>query len=130
MRKHYILDTNILIENPKSIEILRNGLENFIYIPYAVINELDSLKTKKPYIIKEITKELLLHKDHIEIIYGDFDEEHDDLILAQICKFILEHSELSPIIFVTNEKLLSFKAQKANIQTEEFKQSLIIESLL
>ncbi len=43
-KKNFVLDTNVLIENPKCITALRNGLENNVYIPYTVLTELDKLK--------------------------------------------------------------------------------------
>jgi len=33
IRKNYVVDTNVLIENPNSILSLRNGNDNNIYIP-------------------------------------------------------------------------------------------------
>ena len=42
--KNFVLDTNVLIENPKCIQALRNGQDNNIHIPYTVLTELDKLK--------------------------------------------------------------------------------------
>lgn len=42
--KHFVLDTNVLIENPKCIFTLRNGKDNQVYVPYTVLTELDKLK--------------------------------------------------------------------------------------
>ena len=50
MKKDYILDTNILVEDEKCIENLKNGVENKIYIPNTAIEELDRLKDKKPHL--------------------------------------------------------------------------------
>jgi len=43
-KKNYVLDTNVLIENPLSVVKLRNGVENAIHIPYHVLMELENLK--------------------------------------------------------------------------------------
>jgi PhoH-like ATPase len=43
-KKNYVLDTNVLIENPQSLLTLRNGNENNIFIPYHVLMELEGLK--------------------------------------------------------------------------------------
>jgi len=59
MLKNYHLDTNVLLENPSSIEILRNGNENQINIPITVVNELDHLlknNQKRPLVLKAIEK--------------------------------------------------------------------------
>ena len=42
--KNFVLDTNVLIENPKCVLALRNGQDNTIHIPYTVLTELDRLK--------------------------------------------------------------------------------------
>jgi len=31
--KNFVLDTNVLIENPKCVQALRNGQDNKIHIP-------------------------------------------------------------------------------------------------
>lgn len=49
MKKNYIVDTNVLLDNPDCIKILRNGEENEIYIPYIVLLELQKLKSKKDF---------------------------------------------------------------------------------
>jgi Predicted ATPase related to phosphate starvation-inducible protein PhoH len=44
MRKNYILDTNILLHNPESINKFE---DNYVYIPHPVIEELDKFKTER-----------------------------------------------------------------------------------
>ena len=43
-QKQYIIDTNVLLEDPDALFKLRNGNENSIFIPYHVLLELDKLK--------------------------------------------------------------------------------------
>ena len=45
--KNYIVDTNVLLENPKCLEILSDNGTNKVFIPYTVLDELDKLK-KEP----------------------------------------------------------------------------------
>ena len=64
-QKHFVLDTNVLIENPKCITALRNGVENQIYIPYTVLHELDGLK-KDPrigHIVSQAVRAILEDED-------------------------------------------------------------------
>ena len=42
--KNFVLDTNVLIENPRCIAALRNGEENRIHVPWTVLAELDGLQ--------------------------------------------------------------------------------------
>jgi predicted ribonuclease YlaK len=51
MKKDYHLDTCTLLEQENTIEILKNGEENKIYISMTVINEIDNLlKSKKRHL--------------------------------------------------------------------------------
>lgn len=59
MQKTYIMDTNCLLEDEDSIEVLRNGEENRVIIPYTVLEEIDGLKKNnrlRPQIKKVIHK--------------------------------------------------------------------------
>lgn len=123
-KKAYAIDTSVLIENPKSIEILRNGDENEIYISSETIVELDGLK-KDPrlnYIIKEITDELLKYADIIHILKYPMKYSHGD---AQILTHVLELAKTIqiPLIFVTNDRLLYFQAKSLGLVPQEFMDS-------
>lgn len=123
MKKNYVLDTNILLENEKCIEILMNGEENNIFIPATVIEELDRLKgdSRKRHQVFLAIETLKKHEDDITILRnGAKHESMDNQILKEIdCN--LERME-DPI-FVTNDKLLQFKAIKKGINSEDFRDS-------
>ena len=36
VEKHYVIDTNVLLDDPGALFKLRNGSENNVYIPYNV----------------------------------------------------------------------------------------------
>ena len=123
MKKNYVLDTNVLLENEKCIEILRNGDENNIFIPATVIEELDKLKgnKRKRHQVTRAVEALREHAEHITVISnGVKHESPDNYILKEI------HANADKVpdaIFVTNDNLLRFKAQKQDITSEEFKDS-------
>lgn len=124
MKKNYVIDTNILIEDAKCIEKLRNGEENHIFIPETVIDELDNLKDKKPQLKKNIfsvLEEMTTYKDDIVILKIKDNKKSfsnkDNKILEEIKSNIFD----VPPIFVTNDKILRFKSYKIGIQTEEYK---------
>jgi len=48
-QKDYVIDTNVLLDDPSSLFKLRNGQENNIYIPYHVLLELNKFKKMGPY---------------------------------------------------------------------------------
>ena len=43
-KKQYIIDTNVLLEDPDAIFKLHNGNQNNVFIPYHVLLELDKFK--------------------------------------------------------------------------------------
>lgn len=125
MTKNYILDTNILIEDPTAIYTLRNGTENNIYIPYHVLMELDELKKTRDlgpianYAISLIEKE----SDWINIINGKtshskLTKNYDSFILDEV-KFL----DVEDPILVTNDKLARIRAKEENINSQEFHDS-------
>lgn len=121
--KSYVVDTNILIEDKNCIVNLRNGEENNIYIPNTVMEELDHLKDKKPQLkprIFQVLGEIDKYKDDIEILFAkNLDiPSPDNKIINEILSNI--HDLQSPI-FITNDKILRFKAYKKGITTEEYK---------
>jgi len=130
MRKHYILDSNVLIDDPNSIETLKNGEENKIYIPYSVLMEIDKLKrkTQLKHIISKVSD--ILATSEFEIIKKPdvvYTHEHtnDDYILEDI-KYSLSEKHFNdniPIV-VTNDKLFRVRLDKfEGIQTQEFEDS-------
>ncbi len=130
-KKHYVLDTNVLIENPDSILKLKNGADNEIYIPYHVLIELNNLKTnpRLRHIISKVIDILLEYKDDIHFIRNDssispFTEEIvDNFILEEV-----KSTDLTDPILVTNDRILQLQASLLDIKSEEFKDSKPFES--
>ena len=123
-QKHFVLDTNVLIENPKCITALRNGAENKIYIPYTVLTELDGLK-KDPRIGHIVSQAVraILDDDQLTIFPPDFaltltDDVMDDRILKEILHMAPEEGTL-----ITNDRILQIKASCYGIPSEEYRDS-------
>ncbi|MFH1914352.1 MAG: PhoH family protein [Pseudomonadota bacterium] len=123
-QKHFVLDTNVLIENPKCITALRNGQENQIYIPYTVLTELDGLK-KDPRIGHIVSQavQAILRDELVTIFPPDFaltltDDVMDDRILKEIM-------HMAPIeaTLITNDRILQIKAKCFGIPSEEYRDS-------
>lgn len=130
-RKNFVLDTNVLIENPECILNLRNGEENNIFIPYHVLIELNSLKntTRLRHIVSRVVDALMKHREHIHFIHNDastsaFTEEVvDNHILKEISL-----SDIEKPILVTNDKILRLQAGLSDIDCEEFRDSKPFQS--
>jgi PhoH-like ATPase len=128
-QKHFVLDTNVLIENPKSIAALRNGQENIIHIPYTVLAELDKLK-KDPRVGHIVAKAVgfILHDESVRILPPDFaqeltDETYDDRILKEIMHMAPEEA-----ILITNDRILQIKAKVFGIPCEAYRDSVPFRS--
>ena len=127
-QKHYVLDTNVLIENPQCIATLRNGSDNKIYIPYTVLTELDKLK-KDPrvsHVVSQAVRAMLqeLREAAVSIFPPDFaqeltDECYDDRILKEILH--LGHEEA---VLITNDRILQVKAEVYGIPSEGYRDSV------
>jgi len=131
VRKNYVLDTNVLIENPNSILALRNGSENNIFIPYHVLMELENLKNtpKLRHIVSKVISLLIEHKEHITFLrrngsHTPFTNIVDNYILEEI-----ENAQdiVNPIL-VTNDRILQLQAGMRNIKSEELRDSKPFES--
>lgn len=129
MKKKYILDTSVLLDDHKSIEILRNGVENEIFIPKKVLDELDGLKknnAKRQQVLR-VLEELELHKDHVTVLKtGEYEDKPDNKILEEIIKL----DGFTEYTFVTNDRLFRLKAEKEGLSVEEYKSSnpFLVES--
>ncbi len=128
--KNFVLDTNVLIENPKCIAALRNGNENVIHIPYTVLTELDTLK-RDPRIghvvAQAVTSIIDDPKVHIFAPNGhNFtpDMSADDRILREIG----HQNALGQPILVTNDRILQLKARVFGIPSEGYRDSVPFQS--
>lgn len=128
-KKHYVLDTNALLENPKCIEILKNGEENEVGIPFHVILELDKLK-KDPrlkHLVAKAVDSIQRNLASLTILRDGVSHQAIENVDLQILKEVQEGGLPDPIL-VTNDRLLQILAQFSNVQCQEFKDSHPFES--
>ena len=124
MHKNFVLDTNVLLENPKSIRALRNGNENRIILPYTVLEELDRLKRDQrlSHLVSQTVREL--EADQSIVFLHPLDRESvdgfnsDDRIIEEI-----RRSNLDEPILVTNDRIMQIKARMNNVHSEYYKDS-------
>ena len=123
VQKNFILDTNVLLENPKCLRVLRNGNENQIVLPYTVLEELDKLKkdNRLSHLVAQTVGEIEADKD-ITILSPDpsipSSGINDDKIIAEIMQ-----SEVKDPILITNDRIMQIKARMHNIVSEYYKDS-------
>lgn len=120
--KNYVLDTNVLIENPRSIYSLQNGEQNQVHIPYTVLLELDRLKkdSRLGHVVGQAIQ-ILLDDSSLRLFKASQNgayngEPNDDLLLKEI----IEQGIEDPIL-VTNDRILQVKAKLYGIRCEGYR---------
>lgn len=126
--KRFVLDTNVLIENPKCIAALRNGQENQIHVPYTVLRELDKLKkdARVGHVVSQAVR-TLLQDEKVRVMDPEFahtlvEECYDDRILREI-GHASQGGLLDAPILITNDRILQLKARVHGIPCEEYRDS-------
>ena len=124
MLKNYVLDTNVLIDNPYCIKTLRNGQENRVILPYTVLRELDKLK-REPRVAHVVAQAIAALHDDPDILFlpprvfpDSESKSGDDLILEE-----LNSSGVEAPILVTNDRILQLKARIHSISCEGYRDS-------
>ena len=140
MTKNYVLDTNVLLQTPDAFFCFE---DNNIFLPIAVLEELDYLKTAEGELganarqairfLEMLRKEgnltegvrlpsggmLKLEINHVsEVLPDGFKEDKNDNRILKVCKGILSKEE--PVILVTKDIVVRIKAQLMGIQAEDF----------
>lgn len=124
--KQYVVDTNVLLEDPNALFKLRNGNENTVYIPYHVLLELNKFK-KDPrlgYIANRAISNIYDYPDQFRLlktnhVAGSYSNQVDNHILEEI-----HASGLLEPILVTNDKVFQLQAGVHGIKSENYKDSV------
>ena len=130
IKKHYIIDTNVLLEDPDALFKLRNGNENTVYIPYHVLLELDKIKknSKLAHIVARVIQYLVENPEHYQILNSaDIAPQYAKMVDHHILDEI-QQSGLKQPILVTNDKIFQLQARLRGIQSEIYKESVPFKS--
>jgi PhoH-like ATPase len=128
--KAYVVDTNVLLDDPGALFKLRNGNENHVFVPYHVLLELNKFK-KDPrlgHIVAKVIGLLSDHPDQFTIlstkdVAPPFAQQVDNHILDEILE-----CDLDEPILVTNDKVLQLQASLQGIHSENYKDSAPFKS--
>ncbi|MBI5581605.1 MAG: PhoH family protein [Deltaproteobacteria bacterium] len=129
-QKNYIIDTNVLLEDPLSLVKLRNGNENHIFIPYHVLLELDKFKKdpKLRHIVARVIEYLVENPDTFQVLNS---QSVADPFANLADKFILDEIQASGVekpILVTNDRIFQLQARLRGIASEVYKESVPFKS--
>ncbi len=124
MKKTYVVDTNVLLEDANCLERLRNGDENEVIVPYKVIEELDGLKKdpQKRELVHRAVDALFTHFDHIRFVRDKTLHSND----ASILKTVL--TGVSDPVMVTNDRIFRLLCRIEGVNSEEYQSSKPIQS--
>jgi PhoH-like ATPase len=129
-QKHYVIDTNVLLEDPNALSKLRNGNENKIYIPYHVLLELNKFKRspKLGHIVARVIQYLNDHPGQYKILNASgVANSYANLVDNFILKEILNSGLKNPIL-VTNDKIFQLQAGLQGVESEIYKESVPFKS--
>jgi PhoH-like ATPase len=129
-QKNYIIDTNVLLEDPLSLSKLRNGNENHVFIPYHVLLELNKVKKnpKLRHIVARVIEYLVKNPDNFTVLSS---RHIADPFANLVDNFILEEIQTSGLekpILVTNDRIFQLRAQLRGIHSEIYKESVPFKS--
>ena len=130
IQKQYIIDTNVLLEDPDALSKLRNGNENTVYIPYHVLLELDKFKknSKLGHIVARVITYLIENPEQYQILNSaDIAPKYAKVVDHHILDEIL-HSGLKEPILVTNDRIFQLQARLRGIKSEIYKESVPFKS--
>lgn len=150
MKKTYVIDTNILIQNPNAFQCFE---DNYVVLPLVVVEELDSLKKTEGErgsnarsavrilekyrmqgdLLKGVRLEdggtIRIEKNFVDVILPPDlpDDKADNRILKVCLGFYQQKKRGQQIILVTKDIVLRLKAQILGIRAEDFTTEQISE---
>jgi PhoH-like ATPase len=127
--KHFIVDTNVLLEDPNALFKLRNGNENSIYLPYHVLLELNKLKKddRLGHTVAEVVHNLSSYPDQFKILKTKtISKSFSNLVDNHILKEIRDSGLEQPIL-ITNDKIMQLQATLYGIKSESYEDSMSLE---
>ena len=146
MKKTYVIDTNILIQNPNAFQCFE---DNYVVLPLVVVEELDSLKKTEGErgsnarsavrilekyrmqgdLLKGVRLEdggtIRIEKNFVDVILPP--DLPDDKILKVCLGLYQQKKRGQQIILVTKDIVLRLKAQILGIRAEDFTTEQISE---
>ena len=142
MIKNYVLDTNVLMHDPKSLYQFQ---DNCIVIPIVVIEELDGLKRAEGmvgYHARQVLKELnalrengdfvegvslpgggkiRIEMNHMEGVFPEgVDPKKNDNRIIAVAKNLMEEDKIRPTILVTKDMCMTVKADALGIKAQDY----------
>jgi PhoH-like ATPase len=143
-KKYYVLDTNVLVDDPHAINKFK---EHYVIIPIIVIEELDNLKSRQnsaglnarialrninklmeanseSSLFKGITLEsggtlkIEIEHDHVDLLSDMLSRKNDNFILGVAKKYTQKYT---PTILVSRDINMRIKAASLGIEAQDYR---------
>ena len=133
----YVVDTNILVNDPATIDNLQDKGTNAVVMPWIVISELDVLKTKPDLrrqvgdVVRVINRKLHAEDPNFYIAQGDIsnypdlDPHNPDHHVIATCLSILKDYRQVPVVLVSNDAMVHTVGICLGIVVQEYKEDQV-----
>lgn len=131
--KMQVVDSNVLVNDWKSIDNLLDNGTNAVTIPWMVLSELDALKTNQDLsrsisdVVKVINQKLHQKDPNFYIAQGnikdypDLDPKNPDHHIIATCLAIMRGYPNLPVTLISNDAMVHTVGCKLGINVEEYK---------
>ncbi|MFA6594130.1 MAG: PhoH family protein [Candidatus Buchananbacteria bacterium] len=132
-RQIYVVDTNVLVNDSKTIDNLQRNGTNGVVVPWIVLSELDSLKSNQDLsrqvsdVVRTINKKVHDKDPNFYIAQGDIrnypdlDPRNPDHHIIAACLDIMRDHEDVPLFLVSNDAMVHVVGLKLGLNVEEYK---------
>lgn len=128
-KKHYVIDTNVLLEDENCVENLYSNGDNVVVIPDIVLLELDRLKSDDR--VGHLSRRAIdtIYKFGDKLLFTRYKrkntltEKNDIKIIFEIKDNFEEEFIKNYIFLITNDKLFRILCKREGINSEEYKDS-------
>jgi PhoH-like ATPase len=123
--KNYVVDTNVLLDDPDALLKLRNGNENRVFIPYHVLLELNKFKKnpKLGHLVSRVIGHLSTMSDQFTVLKADAVAEPYDSLVDRFILDEIAGSGITEPILVTNDRVFQLQASIRGIRSETYRDS-------
>lgn len=123
--KNYVIDTNVLLDDPDALLKLRNGNENRVFIPYHVLLELNKFKKhpKLGHLVSKVISHLAQTPDQFTVLKAETVAEPYGSLVDRFILDEIAGSGIAEPILVTNDRVFQIQANIRGIRSENYRDS-------
>jgi len=128
-----VVDTNVLVNDPNAVDLLKKGGKKGVVFPWIVLSELDVLKNEQDLsrlvmeAIRKINRMQHSKDPNFYIAQGDISEWSDlnpdnpDHHIIALCLTLKKQYPQMPLTLISNDAMVHTVAMRFDINVEEYK---------